>query len=59
MELYELADYLSLPNLKELIAGHLENLIDQSSLESILEFSTAEKLENLALACAQLKLKEL
>lgn len=39
IELFEIADYLSLPNAKNLIVGYLETLIDERSVINIFHFS--------------------
>lgn len=39
IELFDLADFLALKNVKEIVVHYLENLINEESVKDIFEFS--------------------
>jgi hypothetical protein len=57
VQLYELADYFALAELKKIAIYSISCKIDDNTVDSILEFSTLYQLHELALCCGQYKIK--
>jgi hypothetical protein len=58
-ELYEIADYCALFELKHIVVHAIWSKIDDFSVDAVMEFGGRENLQELTLACARLKIRNL
>lgn len=59
MNLYEVADYFVLENLKNVVIYCIWSKVEQNNIDEVLNFSMNENLDELAASCAKLKIKNL